>query len=95
MTIKATYICHSNFKSINLQKNEKVLALVMAAGMFSMVACGPSAEEKQKMEEATKAAQDSIEAAAQQAASAAEQAAQVVDSTAHAVVDSAAAAVTQ
>ena len=32
-----------------------------------MVACGPSAEEKQKMEEATKAAQDSIEAAAQQA----------------------------
>jgi len=30
---------------------KKVLALVMAAGMFSIVACGPSAEEKQKMEE--------------------------------------------
>ena len=54
---------------------KKVLALVMAAGMFSIVACGPSAEEKQKMEEAAKAAQDSIAAAAQQAASAAEQAA--------------------
>jgi len=72
---------------------KKVLALVMIAGMFSLVACGPSAEEKAKMEEAAKMQADSIAAAAQQAAdqaaAAASQAATTVDSAA-AVVDSAA-----
>ncbi len=76
---------------------KKVLALLMIAGMFSVVACGPSAEEKTKMEEAAKMQADSIAAAAQQAAdqaaAAAQQAATTVDSTVSAVVDSAAAMV--
>ena len=50
---------------------KKVLALLMIAGMFSVIACGPSAEEKQKMDDAAKATSDSIAAAAQQATDAA------------------------
>ena len=73
---------------------KKVLALLMIAGMFSVVACGPSAEEQTKMDEVAKATADSIAAAAQQAtdaaAAAASQAATAVDSTAGAMVDSAA-----
>jgi len=78
-------------------KMKKLLALLMIAGMFSVVACGPSAEEKAKMEEAAKAAADSAAAAAQaaadQAAAAAASAAATVDSAAGAMVDSAAAMV--
>jgi hypothetical protein len=72
---------------------KKVLALLMIAGMFSVVACGPSAEEQQKTEEAAKATADSIAAAAQQAADAAAAAATQAVDTAAAMVDSAAAAV--
>ena len=43
---------------------KKLLSLVAIAGMFSLVACGPSKEEQEKAE---KAKQDSI-AAAQAAA---------------------------
>ena len=39
---------------------KKVLSLIAIAGMFAFVACGPSAEEKAKMEQAK---QDSIAAA--------------------------------
>jgi hypothetical protein len=49
---------------------KKVLTLVAVAGMFSFVACGPSAEEIAKIE---KAKQDSI--AAVEAQKAAEEAA--------------------
>lgn len=94
---KQIYLCRSNFKSLINITMKKVLALLMIAGMFSVVACGPSAEEKTKMEEAAKMQADSIAAAAQQAAdqaaAAAQQAATTVDSTVSAVVDSAAAMV--
>jgi hypothetical protein len=49
---------------------KKVLSLVVLGGMFAFYACGPSAEEKAKMEQAK---QDSI--AAMQAADAAKAAA--------------------
>ena len=39
---------------------KKVLSLIAIAGMFAFVACGPSAEEKAKMEERAKQIQDSI-----------------------------------
>ena len=38
---------------------KKVLSIIAIAGMFAFVACGPSAEEKAKMEQAK---QDSIAA---------------------------------
>ncbi|MBK9525962.1 MAG: hypothetical protein IPO39_14790 [Bacteroidetes bacterium] len=69
---------------------KKVLSTLLVAGMFAVVACGPSAEEKAASE---KAVQDSIATAEQAAKAAAEQASMqdsmntVVDSTA-AVVDS-------
>ena len=40
---------------------KKVLSILAASAMLAVVACGPSAEEKKKMEE--KRIQDSIEAA--------------------------------
>ncbi len=40
---------------------KKVLSIVAASAMLAIVACGPSAEDKKKMEE--KRIQDSIEAA--------------------------------
>jgi hypothetical protein len=40
---------------------KKVLSILAAASMLAVVACGPSAEEKKRMEE--KRVQDSIEAA--------------------------------
>ena len=49
---------------------KKLFALLMIAGMFSLVACGPSAEEKQKQDDAAKMSADSA-ATAQAAASAA------------------------
>ncbi|REJ83520.1 MAG: hypothetical protein DWQ44_03530 [Bacteroidetes bacterium] len=51
---------------------KKVLSFFVAASMFAIVACGPSAEEKQAQE---KAAMDSIAAAQAAEAAAAEQAA--------------------
>jgi hypothetical protein len=40
---------------------KKVLSILAAASMLAVIACGPSAEEKKRMEE--KRVQDSIEAA--------------------------------
>lgn len=71
---------------------KKVLASLMIAGMFAVVACGPSAEEKAKMDAAAQATADSIAAAAQQAADAAAAAASEAAAsadTAAAMVDSA------
>lgn len=62
----------------------KLIALLMVAGMFTIVSCGPSAEEKAKMEEA-KVDSPAVETpAADQTA-----AAPAADSTAAPVVDSA------
>jgi len=44
---------------------KKLIALMMIAGMFSFVACGPSAEEKAKAEADAKAQADSVMNAAQ------------------------------
>ena len=41
---------------------KKVLSIVAASAMLAIVACGPSAEEKAKMEERAKQIQDSIAA---------------------------------
>lgn len=66
---------------------KKVLSIVAASAMLAIVACGPSAEEKKKMEE--KRIQDSIEAAQRTADSlAALEASMMPDST---TMDSAAA----
>ena len=43
---------------------KKVLSLIAVAAMATMVSCGPSAEEKAKIEENLKRMQDSITAAA-------------------------------
>jgi hypothetical protein len=45
---------------------KKVFTLVAVASMFSFVACGPSEEEKAKIEEAAKKQMDSIFNAASQ-----------------------------
>lgn len=58
--------------------------LAIAAIATSFVACGPSAEEKAKAEEAAKRAADSLAAALNSALTAA------IDSAANAVTDSAA-----
>ncbi len=50
---------------------KKLLALLMIAGMFTLVACGPSAEEKAKMEAEAAMASDSAAAAASASADAA------------------------
>lgn len=70
-------------------KMKKVLSTLLVAGMFAVVACGPSAEEKAAQE---KAVQDSIATAEQAAKAAAEQAA--MQDSMSAVVDTAAAAAT-
>ena len=55
---------------------KKLFALLMIAGMFSLVACGPSAEEKAKAEaEATKSVDQAVEKASTEAAPAADSAA--------------------
>lgn len=41
---------------------KKVLSIVAASAMLAIVACGPSAEEKAKLEERAKFIQDSISA---------------------------------
>lgn len=87
----AKYAIHlPKFKNQNnKQEMKKVLTLVAVAGMFTFIACGPSAEEKEKAE---KAKQDSIRAAHEAdsiaAAQAAEAAAQAA--AAQAAADSAA-----
>jgi hypothetical protein len=61
---------------------KKVLSIVAAGAMMAIVACGPSAEEKKKMDE--KRIQDSIEAAQRTADSlAALEASMMPDSAAH------------
>ncbi len=67
---------------------KKLVALMMIAGMFSFVACGPSQEEKDKAEAAAKAQADSVMNAAQEPAT---EVAAAVDSAATTVADSAAA----
>lgn len=60
---KQSYICTRIRKSNNLKSNKmkKVLSIVAASAMLAIVACGPSAEEKAKMEAQRQA--DSIAAA--------------------------------
>ena len=48
---------------------KKLFTLVAVAGMFTFVACGPSAEEKTKMEAEAKAKMDSLFNAASAAVS--------------------------
>jgi len=68
---------------------KKLILLASVAGMFAITSCGPSAEEKAKMEAATqdsiKAAEDAMRAAEEAAAAAAvvpvDTAAVLVDTT--------------
>ena len=67
---------------------KKVLSLIAIAGMFAFVACGPSAEEKAKMEQAkadsiaaAKAANAEMEAAKAQATADSMAAAATADTT--------------
>jgi hypothetical protein len=68
----------------SIQQNmKKVIALAFVAGMFSLVSCGPSAEEKaaeEKRQADSVAAADAAMKAAEEAAAAA--AAATVDTTA-------------
>jgi ABC-type enterochelin transport system substrate-binding protein len=61
---------------------KKVLAIVTGVVFVSLVACGPSAEEQKKMEDALKAAADSAANALLQQAS--DAATAPADTTAHA-----------
>jgi ABC-type oligopeptide transport system substrate-binding subunit len=69
-------------KSNNLKSNKmkKVLSIVAASAMLAIVACGPSAEEKAKLD--AQKMQDSITAAQQVADSLAATEAQMMDTTA-------------
>lgn len=84
-----TYLCTPD-TSINQNKTnkqmKKLFTLLFVAGAMSIVACGPSAEEKAKMEAEAKAKMDSLFNAASQSVTTA------MDSMATAVPDSAAAA---
>jgi uncharacterized Rossmann fold enzyme len=66
---------------------KKLLAIVTGVVFVALVSCGPSAEEKQKLEEQAKLAADSAANALLEQASSA---VTTVDSAATAVVDSAA-----
>jgi hypothetical protein len=66
------------------QKMKKLFTLMLVAGGMSLVACGPSAEEKAKMEADAKAKMDSLFNAASQS--------MTMDTTATAPADTAAAA---
>ena len=68
---------------------KKALSIVAAASMIAIVACGPSAEEKKKMEE--KRIQDSIEAAQRMADSLAAMEAAMMSADTTATMDSMAA----
>ncbi|MFY8021458.1 MAG: hypothetical protein ACOVP1_09680 [Bacteroidia bacterium] len=68
---------------------KKVLSIVAASAMLAIVACGPSAEEKKKMEE--KRIADSIEAATRTADSLAALEASMMPDSAAASTDTAAA----
>jgi uncharacterized membrane protein len=57
---RLTYIINK----LKTLKMKKVLSLIAVAAMATMVSCGPSAEEKAKMEENAKRIADSIAAAA-------------------------------
>lgn len=54
---------------------KKIILLASIAGMFTVVSCGPSAEEKQKIElarqDSVQAAEDAMKAAEEAAAAAA------------------------
>jgi hypothetical protein len=69
---------------------KKVLSIVAAAAMLAVVACGPSAEEKKKAEEAR--IQDSIENAQRMADSLAAMEATMMPDSGAATADTAAAA---
>jgi hypothetical protein len=75
---------------------KKVLSIIAVAALsVAFVACGPSAEEKAKMEENAKRIQDSISAAINASMNTAtEAAATVVDSAAAAAANAAATATT-
>jgi hypothetical protein len=68
---------------------KKVLSIIAVAAVATFVACGPSAEEKAKMEERAKQIQDSIAASISESMQTAEP---VADSTAAATTETAAAA---
>lgn len=70
----------------NKQQMKKLFTLLFIAGAMSIVACGPSAEEKAKMEAEAKAKMDSLFNAAS--------AASIPDSVAAVVPDSVAAPAT-
>ncbi len=65
---------------------KKVLSIVAATAMLAIVACGPSAEEKAKME--AKRVQDSIEASTRMADSLAALEASMMPDSAAATMDS-------
>jgi len=64
---------------------KKILTLLIVAGMFSLVACGPSAEQKEaeakRIADSTSAAESAMQAA-EEAAAAAASAATTVDTAA-------------
>lgn len=68
---------------------KKVLSIIAVAAVATFVACGPSAEEKAKMEERAKQIQDSIAASITESMQTAEP---VADSTAAAATTETAAA---
>lgn len=68
---------------------KKVLSIIVVAVVATFVACGPSAEEKAKMEEAAKRAGDSISAALSESLNSAMTEATATDSTATTAVETA------
>jgi hypothetical protein len=72
----------TNINSNNQNKMKKLLTLLFIAGAMGIVACGPSAEEKAKMEAESKAKMDSLFNAASQSVSTSMDSVATHDSTA-------------
>ena len=70
-----------DIKTKTFKKMKKVFSIIAVAVVATFVACGPSAEEKAKLEERAKQIQDSISASISESMQSTEATA---DSTAHA-----------
>jgi len=86
---KSCFGINSQITNIKTQKiMKKVFSIIAVAAVATLVACGPSAEEKAKAEEAAKATADSIAKALEASLNTAvEEAAATVDSAAAATTE--------
>lgn len=89
---KSCFGINDQITNIKTQNMKKVFSIIAVALVATMVACGPSAEEKAKAEEAAKATADSIAKALEASLNTAVEAAATTDSAAAATTEAAPAA---